>query len=225
MGFAGTDCKIKFEEVTLRVRRIVPKPSVINGHAAGLGKRNALYPVNHTELLTFTIPAGQKSMVKDRLFPMQAPKLLVVGMVENDAYNGSYSKNPYNFQHFGLNKIGLYREGDSIPGRPFTPDFDKKHYSCSYVNTMQTLGFFNTDDTNALTYDDFANGYTLYAFDLTADNNLAAPYRQSIAHNNLRLELNFKSDLSKTVNVILFAVFDSQVEVTKLRDVLSNYTR
>ena len=90
---------------------------------------------------------------------------------------------------------------------------------------MQTLGFFNTDDTNGLSYDEFANGYTLYAYDLTADNNIAASYRQSTAHNNLRLELTFKSDLSKTVNVILFAVFDSQVEVTKLRDVLTNYTR
>ena len=225
MGFASKDCKIKFEAVTLRVRRIVPKPSVINGHATGLAKHNALYPVNHTELLTFTIPSGQKSIVKDRLFPMQAPKLLVVGMVENDAYNGAYNKNPFNFQHFDLTKIALYREGDNVPGRPFTPDFDKKHYSCSYVNTMQTLGFFNTDDSNALTYSDFANGYTLYAYDLTADNNTSASYRQSTMHNNLRLELTFKSDLSKTVNVILFAVFDSQVEITKLRDVLTNYTR
>ena len=112
-----------------------------------------------------------------------------------------------------------------MPGRPFTPDFDKKHYSCSYVNNMQTLGFYNTDDTNGLSYKEFGQGYILYAFDLTADNNIAAAYRQSNTHNNLRLEFTFKTDLAKTVNVILFAVFDSHVEVTKLRDVLTHYTR
>ena len=60
---------------------------------------------------------------------------------------------------------------------------------------------------------------------MTPDNDVSAVYRQAIAHNNLRLELNFKKDLPSTINVLLFAVFDSQVEITKLRDVLTNYTR
>ena len=219
------DYKIKFEAVSLHVRRMLLNPSVINGHAAGLAKHNAIYPVNHTELITFTIPRGQKSHIKDRLFPLQAPKLLIVGMVENEAYNGAYKKNPFHFQHFDLNKIALYREGESIPGRPLTPDFDNNHYARSYANTMQTFHYLNTDDTNGMTYKEFGNGYTLYAYDLTADNDIAASYRQGVLHSNLRLELNFKKDLPTTINVLLFAVFDSQVEVTKLRDVITNYTR
>ena len=146
-------------------------------------------------------------------------------MVENAAFNGAYDKNPFHFQHFDLNKIALYREGESIPGRPFTPDFDKQHYAHSYANTMQTFHYFNTDDTNGLTYNEFGNGYTLYAYDLTPDNDITASYRQVIAHNNLRLELSFSKDLPNTINVLLFAVFDSHVEITKLRDVLTNYTR
>ena len=217
--------KIRFTSVTLHVRRMLLNPSVINGHAVGMNKQNAIYPINHTELITFTIPAGQKSHVKDRLFPLQAPKLLIVGMVENAAFNGAYDKNPFHFQHFDLNKIALFREGESIPGRPFTPDFAKEHYARSYANTMQTFHYLNTDDTNGLTYKDFGNGYTLYAYDLTADNDISASYRQAITHNNLRLELTFARDLPKTINVLLFAVFDSHVEITKLRDVLTHYTR
>ena len=148
----GTDSfKIKFETVSLHARRMLLNPSVINGHATGLNKHNAIYPVNHTELITFTIPRGQKSHVKDRLFPLQAPKLLIVGLVENEAYNGAYKKNPFNFRHFDLNKIALYREGESLPGRPFTPHFDKVHYAWIYANTMQTFCYFNTDDTIGLT--------------------------------------------------------------------------
>ena len=224
-AFAAGHYKIKFTSVSLHARRMLLNPSVINGHAAGMGRHNAIYPVNHTELITFTIPRGQKSHVKDRLFPLQAPKLLIVGMVENAAFNGAYDKNPFHFQHFDLNKIALYREGESIPGRPFTPDFTQQHYARSYANTMQTFHYFNTDDTNGLTYEEFGKGYTLYAYDLTADNDIAASYRQVISHNNLRLELSFGKDLTDTINVLLFAVFDSHVEITKLRDVLTNYTR
>ena len=219
------DFKVQIESISLHVRRMVLNPSVINGHNVGLNKHNALYPIHHSELVNFTIPAGQKSYVKDRLFPLQAPKLLMIGMVENEAYNGDVMKNPFHFQHFGLNKIALYREGESIPGRPFTPDFDAGHYSRSYANTMQTFHYFNSDDTNGLSYYDFAHGYMIYAYDLTADNDVSAPYRQANITNNLRLELSFKANLRKAVNVLLFAVFDSYVEITKLRDVLTSYTR
>ena len=217
--------KIVFEKVTLHVRRIILNPSVINGHAAGMNKQNAIYPLNHTELINFTIPKGQKSYVKDRLFPLQAPKLLVVGMVENTAFNGALAKNPFNFQHFKLNKIALYREGESIPGQPFTPDFVKGYYARSYAHFMQTFKYFNTDDTNGLTSEEFGEGYTLYAYDLTADQDIAAPYRHNITSNNLRLELSFADDLTATINVLIYAVFDSHIEITKLRDVLTSYTR
>ena len=143
---------IKFESVTVHVRRILLNPSVINGHSTGLTSHNALYPINHTELMTFTIPKGQKSYIKERLFPLQSPKLLMVAMVENESFNGSITKNPFHFQHFDLNKIALYRDGECIPARPFTPDFDNGHYCRSYVNTMLTFLYFNTDDTNGLTY-------------------------------------------------------------------------
>lgn len=61
-------------------------PIVVNGHAVDMNKHNALYPVTHTKLITFTIPRAQCK----RLFPLQAPKLLIVGIVENDAFKGNY---------------------------------------------------------------------------------------------------------------------------------------
>ena len=63
------------------------------------------------------------------------------------------------------------------------------------------------------------------AFDLTADNNVSAPYRQVLSTTNLRLDLKFSANLTNTVNLLLYAVFDSQVEITHSRDVLTEYTR
>ena len=221
---AATSFKIQFEEVILQVSRAEMNPSVINGHATGMKRQNAHYPITHTDLITFTIPKGQKSYIKDRLFPDQSPKLIAIAMVENEAYNGSIKKNPFNFQHFDLSKIALYREGRSIPGAPLTPNFDEGMYLHSYVQTMETMGYYNTDDTNGLTPDEFANGYTIYAYDLTGDKNISNTHRQGHLSNNLRLELYFAKDLPSTVNVLIWACFDSYIEITQLRDVITAYT-
>ena len=151
----------------------------------------------------------------------------MVALVDNDAFNGSYTMNPFHFQHFNLSEIALYRNGIGVPGRPFTPDFTSGEEEClrSYVNTMQTMGYFNTDDTDGLTLEDFAGGYTIYAFDLTADNNVSAPYQQVLGVSNLRVDLKFTTNLTNTVNLLLYAVFDSHIEITQTRDVITEYTR
>lgn len=222
---ATTDFKIKFSEVILYVARAELNPSVINGHAQGLKRHNAFYPLIHNELITFTIPKGQQSYTKDRLFPDQAPKSLMIAMVENDAFNGNIKKNPFHFEHFNLNKIALYRDGVCIPGRPFTPDFDNEKFIRSYLHTIRTMNYYNTDDTNGLTPKMFGNGYTIYAYDLTPEKDITATYNQGITSKNLRLELFFKTTLPHTINVLLFASYNSAVEVTQLRDVIPHYTR
>ena len=222
---AVTDFKIQFQEVILYVNRCTLNPSVINGHTAGMKRQNAIYPILHSEVTTFTIPKGQQSYVKDRLFPDLAPKMLMISMVENTAFNGSIGKNPFYFQHFDLKKLCLYRDGVSVTGQALSPNFDKGLVVRSYMQTMRTFNYYNTDDTNGLLPEELANGYTIFAFDLTADKEMSATHRQPITSKNLRLELTFEKDLPKTVNVLLYAVYDSEIEITQMRDVITHYTR
>ena len=221
----GSDYQFAISKAVLRVRRVTVNPSVINGHAVGLNKHNAIYPVLHTDVTNFTIPKGQSNFTKDNLFPLQAPKMLMIAMVENDSFNGSYTKNPYNFQHFNLSRLGLFANGIAIPGRPVTPNFKAGSYAESYVDMMDAYHYFNTDDTNGITYEEFGGGYTIYAFDLTPDKSLTDSRKHTVSLNNLRLELKFADALPKTINVILHSTFDSHIEITKLRDVICAYNR
>ena len=217
--------QINFEEVVLYVERSVLNPSVINGHAMGLKTDNARYFFNHTQLLNYTIPAGQQSHTKDRLFPDLAPKMIMVAMIENDALNGSYEKNPFRFQHFNLNKLALYRDGICISGQAFHPDFDNQIYFRDYLHTMRAFNYYNTDETNGLTPAEWAKGYTVYAFDLTADKDVSTHCLQGNLAKNLRLELQFSKNLATTINVLIYAVTDTQIEITQLRDVITHYNR
>ena len=217
--------KINIEDITFYVRRVTVNPSVIKGHMIGLNTQNALYPVQHTKLMTFTIPKDHKSFMKDGLFPSEAPKLIIVSMVDNDAFNGNIKKNPFFLKHNRLSEIALRVNGVSHPGQPYKPDFSDYGFAREYADVMNVFGYFNKDDTNGLTMKDFKGGYTFFAYDLTADNNIAASYRQANVPHNIRLDLEFKATLSRTVNVLIYAVFDSLIEISKLRDVILHYNR
>jgi len=219
------DYIFKITDCVLSVRRLNVINSVIAGHIKGMDRYNAVYPVRHTDISTFTIAKGHSNYIKDRLYASQMPRALIVGLLEHDAFNGNIRKSPFNFQHFNLDKIGLYCNGELVPGQILKPDFKTGQVLEAYVNTMKALDYFRTDDSNGMTIEHFKNGYTLYAFDLTPDGNINSPYRNINKGGSLRLEMNFDSPLTDTITVMLYAGFDSKVEVTKLRDVIVNYNR
>lgn len=213
---------IDIEQAILFVRRVKVSPSVLRGHLTGLDTFNAMYPIQRTEMQTFTITSGTQSFNKENIFRGQLPKLLVMAMVDNDAFNGVYNKNPFNFQHYNLNFLALYRDGEATPFRPFQPDFTRSLCMLDYMSIFQSLELWNKDETIPITFDEFQAGYTIYAFNLAPDLALMGheqPYRDG----NLRLEFKFAAPLANTINVVLMALFDGRIEVTKARDVLLDY--
>jgi hypothetical protein len=215
----------KITNCVLYARRIRVNDNVISSHNKGLERMNAKYPIQHIDINSFTITKGTSSVIKDHLYPSQTPKVLIIGCIEHEAFNGNIKKSPFNFEHFDLNKIGLYRDGELVPGQIFYPDYDNDQFVRAYIQTMTTLNYFNTDDSNGITLEHFKNGYNLYAFDLTPDANGHDKHRSVIVNSSLRLELGFKTPLAKAINVMLFGIFDGKIEITKLRDIILSYNR
>lgn len=225
MAFGSENYKVVINSAILNVRKVMMNPKVINDHAHGLKSHNAKYPVNHAELTTFTIPVGSMSHTRDRLFPVSLPKALYITLVENEAYNGDFEKNPFNFQHFNLNKLALYADGDYVVYKPFEPNFKTNDYLREYCSTFISLNMFNTDDSNGITFDSYKNGYFYLLYDMTPDSDLSSGGVNVSKPGNLRLELSFEKALTSTVNVLLYAIYDSKIEITQLRDVLVSYQR
>ena len=223
MSFAGTDLKVDIENCNLFIRRVAVNPSVIEGHARGLSTKNAIYRIPRYQVVTHIITKGQREATKDNLFTTETPKLMLVGLVDHNAYNGDYKKNPYNFQNYDINKLVLYRNGEIVHGQALTPNYKTNQYTGAYAHTMSSLKFFNTDDSNGVTYEDFKDGYNIYAFDLTSDNNANSSYLNASLERGLRLEMKFGTALPENVNLIIFGLFDSHFEITKLRNVIVNH--
>ena len=221
----GSKYDYRIESCILHIHRIRVNDSVISGHNKGLLKQNAKYPINHIEATSYTITKGTVWDNKDNLFLSQIPKFIAIGFVEHDAFNGAIEKSPFNFQHFGLKELAIYIDGEITPDRILAPDYTNEEYADVYNCSMNALKYYNTDDSNGLTLTHFSGGYNLYAFDLTSDGNCQAAHRNLNKSGSLRITIKFATALTQPINVVLYSLFDTKIEITRLRDVILNYAR
>lgn len=210
--------KVKITKAVLWTRKVLCEPSVLTAHESGLSTQNAVYPINKVEMTTFTIPSGCQSYSRDNLFQGKIPKMIVIGLIKNTAFNGTKTEDPFAFTHCNINEISLNKEGESVPYKPFTPDYDNGRYCREYLTLFQSVNSYLSDKSSGITYEEYKNKYCLYAFNLAPD--LSVELNQPRKEGSLRLDLRFSKEVENTLNVIVFSVIDKEIEITKLRDVM-----
>ncbi|XP_022088653.1 uncharacterized protein F54H12.2-like [Acanthaster planci] len=219
-----THYKVKIMEASLNLRKVVVSPTLALAHAKTLQSATAKYPLRRVEVKTFSIPLGNQSFSRENLFLGQIPRRVVIGMVDNAAFNGDYHKNPYNFKHYGLNYLGLYVDNEQTPWRPLQPKFSGKDeaYMMSYQTLYSGINTLFGDKGNQINREDYESEYSLFAFDLSPDLSSGSHFNL-VKRNNMRLELKFAEALTTTVNVVVYSEFESILEVDESRNILIDY--
>ena len=109
----GEDVSYKtvITHISLFVRKCKLNPAVALAHAQALTKETAKYPLKRVTVKTFSIPGGNLSATQDNLFLTQLPNRVLVSLVDSDAFNGHFQKNPFHFKHHNLSYISLFVDG------------------------------------------------------------------------------------------------------------------
>jgi len=148
---------------------------------------------------------------------------VVIRLVTNQAFNGHAESNPFNFQHFNLNQIALYLDGRQQHAiRPIQPDYERGLYIRAYDSMFAGTGKLCKDEGLYINRDDYASGYALYAFDLSADFGEDEQFG-FVRQGRLRLALKFAAALAATVTVIAYAEFENIIEVDRDRNVVFDF--
>ena len=170
------------------------------------------------------LPQGQKSFTHDNLFLGQLPKIIVLGIVDNRAFNGDISLNPYNCQHCNLNYLAVHLDGQQVPWAPLQPSFSGSSYIRAFYTHFTGGDGISSDTGNTIGREQFVNGHALYCFDLTPDLSSSCGHHFNVTKSgNLRLELAFEVALPITGNVLVYSEFDNVIEIDKDRKVTRNY--
>lgn len=215
--------KVKIHDCKLFVRKVKLSPSVFLAHAKALEVGNAKYPIRRVVCKTFTIPRGNLDFSQENLFTGQLPTRLVLGCVDNDAFNGSYEKNPYNFKHFNLTQMRVMLDGQQqMTIKPIECNYGTNQFIGAYMSLFAGTGKQHKDEGNDIQRDDFDKGYAIYAFDLTPDMAEEGHFNL-IKEGSVRVDLKFAAALPATVNVVAYAEFENVIEIDRNRNVLFDF--
>ena len=216
--------KVDILSAKLFVRKLKITPSLCLAHERILQQKTAKYPITRVECKVIHLPQGQKSFTHDNLFLGQIPKRIVLGLVDNRAFNGDISLNPYNFQHCNLNYLAVHLDGQQVPCAPLQSSFSGSSYIRAFYTQFTGGDGISSDTGNTIGREQFVNGHALYCFDLTPDLSSSCGHHFSVTKSgNLRLELAFEVALSITGNALVYSEFDNVIEIDKDRKVTRNY--
>ena len=170
------------------------------------------------------MPHGKTNFTHDNLFLGQPPNRIVLGIIDNSAFNGDITLNPYNIQDCNLNYLAVHLDGQQVPWALLQPSFFRSSYIRAYYTQFTGGDGISSDTGNTIGREQFVNGYALYCFDLTPDLSSSCGHHFSVTKSgNLRLELGFEVALSITGNVLVCSEFDNVIEIDKDRKVTRNY--
>jgi len=215
--------KVVITHASLFVRKVKIIPSVFLAHTKMMERGTAKYPTRRVVCKSFAIPQHYLDVSHEKLFSGQLPTRLVIGLVTNQAFNSHAERNLFNFQHFKVNEIALYLDGQQQHAiRPIQPDYERALYIRAYNSMFAETGKLCKDEGLCINRNDYANGYALYAFDLSADLG-ENDHFGLVRKGSVRLALKFAAALAATVTVIAYAEFENIIEVDRHRNVVFDF--
>lgn len=142
-------------------------------------------------------------------------------MVDNNAFTGSYDKNPFVFKHYEFEFLAIYINRQHFPTKPLQPDFTASLVVQEIYQLVTATGRHLKNQ--ALSIDrDFLKGYSLYTFNLTPDED-CEEHKSLVKSGNIRLEARFRQPLPHSINLMIYAGFHNIIKVSIRRQVLVNY--
>lgn len=220
---ANPQFRIKIHECKLLIRKVNISPSVFIAQAKAFEVGNAKYPIRRVVCKSYSIGTGMRDNVHEGLFTGQIPSRIVIAMVENQAFNGSYVRNPFNFKHFNLNSIKIYVDGQVHNNiKAIDCDFEHHQSLAGYLSLFAGSGKYRRDEGLDIDREEYERGYTLFAYDLSPDLSEEG-YFNLIKEGSIRVELKFQDALPNTINVIAYAEFESVIEINREKQVLIDY--
>ena len=215
--------KTQIIHASLHVRKVRLNPTISLQHASALDQDiTAKYPMRRGVVTSFAVSAGNLSFNKENLISGQLPRRIILGFVSNTAFNGSAKHNPFYFQNYGLNFLTLTVGSQQFPSQPLTPNFSTGECVSAFNQLYQAVGMHNSRHGIDIDLASFMQGNTLYAFDLTTDMSEGA-HIDPIKYGSIRAECHFASALPHAINVIVYAEYDSMIQVDKTRNILADF--
>ena len=180
-----------------------------------LSKKAAHYEFRETVPKSFLISSGVTMYYRDDIFNRAPISSLVLFMVPETSFSGTFVTNPFHFQQMGLEVVRLTREGALVGA---TPMHLNDNLIRSYYTTLKALGFEHGG--NGINLENFPDHFCL-VFKFTADYHIEdKTIRPELNGARLGLELKFSKAVSNPIRLIVLGERRSIVLINRNREVI-----
>lgn len=219
---SNPNVQVVIEDISLRVCKLKLNASVVTAQAHKLQSSNAKYPFTRTEVRLISIPAGSLSFNYNNLFNGVRASKCVIGFVNSSSASGSYSLNPFNFQHFDLSQISLKLNQVPVGGNVMQLNYGLPSRTIlpAYMSMFEVTNKLMKDSGNNLSRDDVAGGNALYCFDIEPNFSDEGQYLNLIKQGTCSLEATFSKPLPHATTCVVYAEFPSYFEINLERNII-----
>ena len=116
---------VAIRNTRLKLRKYEPSPDYLNALNNQLTTTTAKYYFERVVMRQHTLIKGKQHAVWSNVVIEQIPKIMVFGIVPNDAFTGIHDKTSFNFHHFNLNSLSAEVNSQLYPTRGYDLDFEK----------------------------------------------------------------------------------------------------
>ena len=222
--------KVELTDVVLKIRKVKVDQAIRDSTEILLKQTPAIYPVRRVVCKALSIAPGLPNVRLDNIFSGLVPTSFVFGLVDSNAYTGEYGKNPFNFKHYDISTITLSVNGEEIPFKqlrlkfPNPSDTESKKKTVDFIQAYNTLfsgtGKMFSNMGLDITRDDYPQGFTLFAFDLTPDMCNTADYFNTVQRGTLSVDITFEKDTPEAISMVCYSDFENIIRIDGERNVI-----
>ena len=220
--------KVELTDVVLKIRKVKVDQTIRDSTEVLLKQTPAIYPVRRVVCKAVSIAPGLPNIRLDNIFSGLVPTSFVFGLVDSNAYTGEYGKNPFNFKHYDVDSVSLSVNGEEIPFKQLRLKFpntkNNREKNVDYIQAYNTLfsgtGKMFSNMGLDITRDDYPQGFTLFAFDLTPDMCNTADYFNTVQRGTLSVDLTFEKDTPEAISMVCYSDFENIIRIDSERNVI-----
>ena len=196
--------KLHLQKCELFVRRVEMNPDLKAAIDEFWLSGNSLkFPLDWVQTHMLALPQGIKQIMVRVEEVGTLPDKLFAGLLSNSAATGQYNLNCTRYEHKDVEFMNLELAGESV-GPAFEPDFTKKCYTREYNAFLKACGKgAGTNESNDITYEKFADGNTIFAFDCRPeqyDSDGVHPIKKG----SIVLNIKFRTELTAPCNLFIY---------------------
>lgn len=222
MAAANTNFRIKFSHLSLYVRRIIPNDQLGKLYDAQLEKREVILPFSRSILKRETV-GNNITNVHIPLFNGEMPRQILMAMVDSRRLDGTENMTPFHFEPFNVRYVNLRINGMSEPNKPYEPDFEHHIIARELRSLYDNTGVLSGDSGFSITREEFENGKTFFAWDLTPDRCNGFHIHEKKIGKSIDLDIAFSAGLENPINVLVYATYETEMKLLAGQVIESNF--